>query len=117
MRNGDGAADDQRHVEGRDHFFALPAFFGAADQMIGDAVIAAQYCGGDQPGQFLVLGAERAGFVGLVVESKEALDAEVAAAECELSENLPGDRPWFLRKDILQRTSRAAIMDQPGPSS
>ena len=81
MRNGDGAADDQRHVQGVDHFFALPAFFAAADQVIGDAVIAAQYRGGDQPEQFLCFGAERAGFVGLVVESEEALDAEVAAAE------------------------------------
>src|SRR2546430_6709409 len=81
VRDGDRAANDQRHVERIDHFFALPAFFAAADQVIGDAVVAAQHRGGDQPEQFLALGTERAGFVGLVVESEEALDAEVTAAE------------------------------------
>jgi len=67
--------------------------------VVSDAVIAAQHRGGDQPEQFLGFGAERAGFVGLVVESEETLDAEVAAAEdffvearCEILENLPGDR-------------------------
>src|SRR5216110_3369282 len=49
--------------------------------MISYAVIAAQHGGSDQPEKFLVLGTERAGLVGLVVESEEALDAEVAAAE------------------------------------
>jgi len=48
VRYGDGAANDQRYVEGVDHFFALPAFFAATDQVIGDAVVAAQNGGGDQ---------------------------------------------------------------------
>src|SRR6266851_543409 len=39
VRNGDGAADDQRDVERIDHFLAFPAFLAAADQVIGDAVI------------------------------------------------------------------------------
>jgi len=98
-----GAANDQRYVEGVDHFFALPAFFAATDQVIGDAVVAAQNGGGDQAEQFFLLGAERAGFVGLVVESEEALNAEVAASEdflvqvrAKLLKILPGDRPWFL---------------------
>src|SRR2546427_789035 len=81
MWNGDGAADDQGNVERINHFFALPAFLAAANQMIGDAVVAAQHGGSHQPEQFFLLGAERAGFVGLVVESEEALDAEMAAAE------------------------------------
>src|SRR5260370_5103958 len=81
VRNGDGAANDQRDVERIDHFFTFPAFLAAADQVVSDAVIAAQHGGGDQPEQFFLLGAERAGFVSLVVESAEALAAEVAAAE------------------------------------
>src|SRR5258708_18556094 len=81
VRNGDRAANDQRHVERVDYFLALPAFFAAADQVVSDAVIAAQHRGGDQPEQFLCFGAERARFVGLVVESEETLDAEVASAE------------------------------------
>src|SRR5712664_900062 len=49
VRNGDGTADDQGNVERVDHFFALPAFFAAANQVIGDAVIASQHRRGDQP--------------------------------------------------------------------
>src|SRR3989442_4970741 len=79
--NGDGAANDQRYVQRVDHFFALPALFAAADEVIGDAVIAAQHGGSHQPEQFFLLGAQRARFVGLVVKSKEAFDAEMAAAE------------------------------------
>src|SRR5216683_6735008 len=81
MRNGDGAADDQGDVERVNDFLALPAFFAAADQMIRDAVIATEDGGGDEAEQFLVPGAERTGFVSLMVESEEALDAEMAAAE------------------------------------
>src|SRR5713226_8341181 len=79
--NGDGAAYDQRYVQRVNHFFALPAFLAAADQVIGDAVVAAQHGGSHEPEQFFLLGAKRTGFVGLVIESEEALDAEVAAAE------------------------------------
>ncbi len=42
MRNRNGAADDQGDIERVDDFLALPAFFAAADQVIGDAVVAAQ---------------------------------------------------------------------------
>ncbi len=49
--------------------------------MISDAIIATQDRGSDQAKQFFRLGAERAGFVGLVVESEKALHAEVAAGE------------------------------------
>src|SRR5216683_3529232 len=81
MRNGDGAADDQGDVERVNDFLALPAFFAAADQMIRDAVIATEDGGGDEAEQFLVPGAERTGFVSMMVESEEALDAQMAAAE------------------------------------
>src|SRR5258708_17115586 len=81
VRNGDGAANDEGHVEGVDDFFALPAFFAAAHEMVGDAIVAAQDGGSDQAEEFLGLGAERAGVAGLVVEGEEALDTEVAAAE------------------------------------
>src|SRR5258708_34688485 len=49
VRNGDRAANDQRHVKRIDHFFALPAFFAAADQVISDAVIAAEHGRGYEP--------------------------------------------------------------------
>ena len=81
VRNGDGAADDEGDVEGVDDFFALPAFLAAADEMVSDAIVAAENGAGDEAEEFLGLGAERAGLVGLMVEGEEALDAEVAAAE------------------------------------
>src|SRR5713101_1136811 len=81
VRNGDGAADDERDVEGVNNLVALPTFFVAAHQMISDAVVAAEHGGRDEAQQFLGLGTEGAGFVGLMIESKEALHAEVAAAE------------------------------------
>jgi hypothetical protein len=49
--------------------------------MVGDAIVAAQNGAGDQAEELLGLGAERAGLVGLMVEGKKALDAEMAAAE------------------------------------
>jgi hypothetical protein len=79
--NGNGAADDKGDVEGVNHFVAGPAFFGAAHEVVGDAVVATEDSGGDQSQEFLGLGAERARFVSLMVESEEAFDAEVAAAE------------------------------------
>src|SRR5579864_5965347 len=81
VRDGDGAADDQSDVEGVDNLVAFPAFFAAAHEMIGYAIIAAQHGGGDQTEQFLGLRAERAGLVGLMVEGEEAFYAEVATAE------------------------------------
>src|SRR6202043_3918426 len=42
VRDSDGAADDEGDVEGVDDLFALPAFFTAAHEMVGDAVVAAQ---------------------------------------------------------------------------
>src|SRR2546422_2651873 len=81
VRNGDGAADDERDVEGVNDLVTLPTFFAAAHQMIGDAVVAAEHCGGHEAQEFLGLGAERAGFVGLMIESEETLHAEMAAAE------------------------------------
>jgi len=81
VRDSDGAADDEGDVEGVDDLFALPAFFDAEHEVVGDAVVAAEDGAGDQAEKFLCFGAERAGFVGLMVEREEALDAKVAAAE------------------------------------
>ena len=81
MWDGDGAADNQGHIEGVDDLGAVPARLGALDDVVGDAVVATEHSGGDQAQQFLGLGVECAGFVGLVVEGKEAFDAEVTAVE------------------------------------
>ena len=41
--DGDGTADDERDIERVYDFFTGPAFVGAADEVVGDAVIAAEY--------------------------------------------------------------------------
>ena len=81
MGNGDGAADNESDVEGVDDLVALPAFFTATDQVVGDAIVAAENGAGDEAEEFFGLGAEGSGFVGLMVEREKALDAKVAAAE------------------------------------
>jgi hypothetical protein len=79
--DGDGTAYDQGDIQSVDYLSAAPANFAAANQVIGNAVIAAQDGGSDQAEELLGSGVERTGFVGLVIQSEEALDAEVAAIE------------------------------------
>jgi hypothetical protein len=79
--NRDGAAHDESDVEGVNDFFAIPAFFAAANEVIGDAIVTAEDGGGNQTEQFFCFRAESAGLIGLMIESEETLDAEVAAAE------------------------------------
>lgn len=55
MRDDDGAADYERDIERVDHFLARPAGFAALDQVIGDAVVAAEDGGSDEAEQFLRL--------------------------------------------------------------
>ena len=45
--NGDGATDDEGDVEGVNDFFSGPAFFRAANEMVSDAVVAAENGGRD----------------------------------------------------------------------
>jgi len=103
----------------------FPPFFAAADQVVSDAGRSSQrkHRGGDQPEQFLCFGAERAGFVGLGgrgsgKKKKHALMAEVGRSRgfsslrsgAKFFENLPGDRPWFLRGDIFQRNPTVPLL-------
>src|SRR5580704_18994620 len=81
MRNGDGAADDQSDVQSVDDFLAVPAFFSAANEVIGDAVVAAQDGGGDQTEKLLCFCTECAWLVRLMIEGEETLHAKVAAIE------------------------------------
>src|SRR5690242_16535152 len=81
MRNGDGATDDQGYVQRVNHFLTLPAFFRAADEMIGDAIVAAENGGGNQAQQLFGLRAKGSGFVGLMIEGEKSFQAEMAAIE------------------------------------
>src|SRR5712692_9353005 len=81
VRDGDGAADDERDVKSVDDFVAVPAFFAAADKMVGDAIVAAEHSGGHQAEELLCFCAERARLISLMVQREEAFDAEMAAGE------------------------------------
>ena len=61
MGDGDGASDDQGDVERVDDFAAFPSDFAAADEMIGNAVVAAKNRGSDEAQEFLGAGIEWAG--------------------------------------------------------
>ena len=52
--NGNGTTDDGRNVECVNDLLALPTLFGAADQVIGDAIVAANNSASDQAEQFFV---------------------------------------------------------------
>src|SRR5260370_37220731 len=78
--DSDGAADDEGDIEGVEDLFALPAFFAAAHEMVGDAIVAAENGGSDQDERCLGLGAEGAGLVGLMAEGEKRIGAEGAAA-------------------------------------
>jgi hypothetical protein len=112
--NGDGAADDQSYVEGVDDFVAVPAFLAATNEMIGDAIVATQDGGSDQAEEFLCFCAESAGLIGLMIESEEALHAEVAAVENFFIQIGPKFLKIFeaVRHDSSRR--EANIMDQIG---
>jgi hypothetical protein len=109
--NGDGATDDQGYVEGVYDFVAVPAFFAAANEVIGDAVVAAEDRGGDQTKKFFGFRAESSGLISLVVEGEEALHSKVTAIENFFVQ--VGARPLKIFKAVCHGSSEsgAIIMD------
>jgi len=77
MGDNDAAPDNKGHVEGIVKGCVVPAGLDALQDVIVDAVIAAQYHGGHQPEEFLSAAVEGAVFVGFGVQVEEALDAQV----------------------------------------
>ena len=53
MRDDDGAADDEADGEGLEEFFVGQAGFDAADEVVGDAVVAAEDERGDEAEELL----------------------------------------------------------------
>src|SRR5260370_36499344 len=81
VRNGNGAAHDQGDIQRVDDFFALPAFFAAALQMIGDAIVAAEHGRGHESEALFGLCAEGTRLVGLMVQCEKTLHTDMAAGE------------------------------------
>jgi len=117
VRDSDRAADDQCDIECVNDFFTLPAFLPAANEMIRDAIVAAENGGRDEAHKFLRFRAEGAWLVGLMIESEEALHAEVAAIQDFLVQ--VGARFLKIVETVCHDSSEsgAAIMRQIGLSA
>jgi len=72
---------DEANAERLEHLVARHAFFGAAHDVVGDAVVAAQHERSHEAEQFLGLHVERAAFVGAAIEVEEPVDDEIVLAE------------------------------------
>jgi hypothetical protein len=87
--NDDTAAYDQGNVQCLVQFLIAQAGFHALDEVIVDAVIAAQDGGCDQPQKLFGLGWQGAILVGFGVEVEEALDAKMASVQDALVQTSP----------------------------
>ena len=77
VRDDDTSANDQADIQRIVQFFVAETRFNALDQVIVDAVIAAQHERSDQPEEFLGFAIERAIPVALAVEAEESVDAKM----------------------------------------
>src|SRR5579862_6086412 len=102
MRDGNGTAHNERHIQSVNHFRASPALFGAAHQVIRDAIVAPKHCRRDQPQQLLGLRPERPRFIGLVVQRKEPLDPQMPTPQNLLIQIRPA--PLKLLKTVWHVT-------------
>ena len=81
MWNGYRASDDECDIERVKKFGARHSHAGALFNMVSNAVVTPENDGSDQAKQFLRSFVERAVFVGLGVESEEAFNSQVIAAQ------------------------------------
>src|SRR2546423_12219196 len=81
MRNCNRSADYQRNVESINELFARNPCFRALFEVISDAIIAAQNDRAGQAHQLLRSFIQRAVFIGLGIERKEPLDAQMTTAQ------------------------------------
>ena len=81
MRNGYRASDHECDIEGVKKLRAGYARTGALFDVVGNAVVTPENDRSDQAEEFLRSFVERAVFVGLRVQSEEALDSQVIAAQ------------------------------------
>jgi len=81
MWNGYRAAYDERHIKCIEKFGARNARSGTLFNVISNAVVTPENDGSDQTKQFLGSFVERAVFIGLAVQSEEAFDSQVIAAQ------------------------------------
>src|SRR5579862_8870535 len=102
MRDGNGTAHNERHIQSVNHFRASPALFGAAHQVIRDAIVAPKHCRRDQTQQLLGLRPERPRFIGLVVQRKEPLDPQMPTTQNLLIQIRPA--PLKLLKTVCHVT-------------
>jgi hypothetical protein len=79
VRDDDGAADDERDIEGFEELFIGDAAADALINVVGDAVITAEDHGGDQAKKFFGLLGQMSIFVAGAIETEETLHVEGGA--------------------------------------
>ena len=79
--NGYRASDHECHIERVEKFRSRHSLSGTLFNVVGNAVVTPEYNGSDQAKQFFSSLVERAVFVGLRVQSEEAFDSQVIAAQ------------------------------------
>src|SRR5688572_15712960 len=102
MWNGYRASDDECDIESVKKFRARHARAGALFNVVRNAVVTPEYDGSDQAQQFLGSFIERTVFVGLCVQSEEAFDSQVIAAQ-QLFIHLGSIAVEFVHQDHLSR--------------
>src|SRR5688572_6531470 len=81
MRNDDRPADDEADGQSLCDLGVGEPLLGAADEVVGDAVVAAEYEGGDEAEQLLRRCRQGTVLVDAGVEGEEAADVEVVRLE------------------------------------
>src|SRR5690606_24241058 len=111
----DRSADDQADGEGFEEFVVGDAFLDAAEDVVRDAVVAAEDEGGDEAEQLLCPRGQGAVLVDAGVEGEEALDVEVAGLEDALVHAL-AERAELFQIHVAAAFSSATARSSGGPS-
>src|SRR5690606_27350271 len=113
----DGAADDEADGEGLEELLVGEAELGAADEVVGDAVVAAEDEGGDEAEELLGGSVEGAVLVDAGVEGPEAADLEIALVEDALVQLLAEVVEVFeAHDDAVTRSAMASSVGGPSLS-
>src|SRR5690606_5336324 len=113
----DGAADDEGDGEGLEELLVGEAELGAADEVVGDAVVAAEDERGDEAEELLGGGVEGSILVDAGVEGPEAADLEVALVEDALVQLLAEAMEVFeAHEDAVMRSAMASSVGGPSLS-
>jgi hypothetical protein len=114
MRYHNRASHDQRNIQCVNNFRAFPANFGAAHDVVGDAVVASKYGRGNQAEQFLRVRRKRTRFVSLTASCRDGRCSEfLDSSRPEIFQNRRAYPPFYPPQNIfLYRRTRQRAMQE-----